>query len=226
MSGNPNCVPAGCALGNDRVPWRFIDDEIFWEPATRKPIRQRTWHRGRLPTRRRRRSRCPSSGTHVRTGWLAWSDSNCGIHLDRNPFELPRKSCPIWLKALFRDGSSMSCGFASLQLRQQTVSTGGNTRAGQRTSRTGRENNYSRRKFPLDFRFQQSNALSNGHRALPARSSPPPARARGFKRPGFLIRGSAQICSASSRHLSNAAAAPICSTGTECAIFACVWFRA
>jgi len=41
--------------------WRFIDDEILREPATRKPIRQRTWHRGRLPTRRRRRSRCPSS---------------------------------------------------------------------------------------------------------------------------------------------------------------------
>ena len=176
-------------------------------------------------------SRTPLSDVHMggvgRPDWLAGVvDSNCGIHLDRNPFELPRESCPIWLKALFRDGSSMSCGFASLQLRQQTVSTGGNTRAGQRTSRTGRENNYSRRKFQLDFRFQQSNALSNGHRALPARSSPPPARARGFKRPGFLIRGSAQICSASSRHLSNAAAAPICSTGTECAIFACLWFRA
>ena len=28
------------------------------------------------------------------------------------------KFCPIWLKALFRDGSSMSCAFASLQLRQ------------------------------------------------------------------------------------------------------------
>ena len=35
-----------------------------------------------------------------------------------NPFELPREFCPIWLKALFRDGSSMSCAFASLQLRQ------------------------------------------------------------------------------------------------------------
>jgi len=38
--------------------------------------------------------------------------------------------------------------------------------------RTGQENNQSRRQFPLDLRFQQSNALANGHRALPARSSP------------------------------------------------------
>ena len=46
------------------------------------------------------------------TGWLAWSDSNYGIHQDQNPFELPRESCPIWLKALFRDSFSMSCAFA------------------------------------------------------------------------------------------------------------------
>ena len=36
-----------------------------------------------------------------------------GIRQDRNPFELPREFCPIWLKALFRDGSSGSCAFAS-----------------------------------------------------------------------------------------------------------------
>ena len=53
-----------------------------------------------------------------RTGWLAWSDSNYGIHLDRNPFELPREFLPDLGKRKFRDGSSVSCAFASPQLRQ------------------------------------------------------------------------------------------------------------
>ena len=54
------------------------------------------------------------------TGLAGWRgrNSNYGIHQDRNPFELPRESCPIWLKTLFRDDSSVSCAFASLQLRQ------------------------------------------------------------------------------------------------------------
>ena len=39
--------------------WRFIDDAILREPATRKPIRQRTWHRGRLPTKAAEKSPVP-----------------------------------------------------------------------------------------------------------------------------------------------------------------------
>ena len=50
-------------------------------------------------------------------GW-GRENSNYGICPDRNPFELRREFLPDLGKRKFRDGSSVSCAFASPQLRQ------------------------------------------------------------------------------------------------------------
>jgi hypothetical protein len=113
----------------------------------------------------------------------------------------------------YRDGSTVSCAFAPLQLRQafsrslhqERRTASGFERSHQGGSEdlnrgTGQENNSSQCHFPLDFRFQQSNACGNGHRAtrlapLPRQRPPASAGLRWWRRAVAPISwGGALIC--------------------------------
>ena len=96
--------------------------------------------------------------------WLAgWSNSDDGGPGTEIRLSCGENFCPIWANGDLREGFSVSCAFASSAAAGswQIMSTGrtelnhvlGFTRVGRRLEpRTGRENNWSRRKFPLDFR--------------------------------------------------------------------------